>query len=284
MGSLPPPAKGGSERIIRIDAGRGWKKLALFEIWEYRDLFWFHILKNIKAKYRQMALGPIWIILQPVINMIVFTLIFGKVAKLDSGGIPYPLLTYAALLPWLLFQNSCAESSNSLVAQMGIISKVYFPRLIVPLSATLAWLVDFLISFSVLIALMVFYGVAPTWKILTIPLFLLFAILTSLGVGLWTASLAVRFRDVKLVVTYGLRVFMLLSPVAYSSGVVPDHLQWLYQLNPLYWIIEGFRWALVGGEFGPTLYMLVPLGAVLCLVISGAYMFKRTERTVVDLL
>lgn len=273
-----------SQRITRIEPTKGWARLDLREIWEYRDLLWFHTLKEIKGKYRQMALGPLWIILQPIVNMILFSFIFGRIAKLPSEGIPYPIFTYVALLPWTLFQNSCEFSSNSLVSQMHIISKAYFPRLIIPFAAVVSWLVDFALSFAVLLIMMLFFGFIPGWRIVFIPMYLILCIGSALGIGLFTASLAVQFRDVKFVVTHGLRVFMYLTPVAYSGTLIPGNWQWLYQLNPMYWVIEGFRWSLLGTSTGPEWYMIIPSTMTFILILAGAFMFRRTERTIVDLL
>lgn len=282
--SLEQIEKEPSRRITRIQPSKGWARLDLREIWEYRDLLWFHTLKEVKGKYRQMALGPLWIVLQPIINMIIFTLIFGKIAKLPSEGIPYPIFTYVALLPWALFQNSCEFSSNSLVSQMHIISKIYFPRLIIPIASTMSWLVDFSLSFVVLLVIMLFYGFIPGWQIIFLPLFLILSIAFALGIGFCTASLAVQFRDIKFVVTHGLRVFMYLTPVAYSGSLIPENWQWLYQLNPMYWVVEGFRWSLLGTSVGPTWDMVFPCLLTIALLITGAFMFRRTERTIVDLL
>lgn len=276
-----PPS--GSDKI-RLEPSRGFGSLGLAELWSYRDLLRFHIFRNIKAKYRQMALGPIWIILQPLINMFVFTIIFGKMAKLTDDGIPYRVMTFAGIVPWLLFESATTQSSNSLVSHMNIISKVYFPRLIIPLSATLSRLVDFCLAFGVLIVLMLLHGITPGWKIVFVPVYVLLLLVTSLSVGLWTAALTVRFRDVNLLMNYGMKVFMFLSPVAYSASAVTEEWLWLYQLNPLYWIIEGFRWSLLGGSHGPTPAMVVPFLVIGAMFVTGAYVFRRAERTVVDLL
>lgn len=274
--------------VTRIQATKGFSALGLGELWEYRDLLRFTIQKNIKSKYRQMALGPLWIILQPIITMFLFTFIFGKMAGLSDDGIPYTLLTFSALIPWTFFQNSCSFAANSLVTQMPVISKVYFPRLIIPLADATAWLVDFAITFVLLLIMMACYGIYPTAKILFIPLYVLLTLATTMAVGVWAASLAVKFRDVKFVVQYGLRVFMFMTPVAYAASnlerSVPEGWAWVLQLNPLYWVCEGFRWCLLDGPNGPTPFMLIPVGLVFILLVSGAYMFRRTERTIVDLL
>lgn len=277
-----------AHQVIRIQPTKGFSSLGLGELWEYRDLLWFNILKNIKSKYRQMALGPLWIILQPVINMVLFTFVFGTMAGLSDEGIPYPLLTFSALISWNFFQNSCTFASNSLVTQMPVISKVYFPRMIIPLADALAWLVDFAITFAILLIMMACYGIYPGLKILFIPLYVLLVLVTTMAVGMWTASLTVKFRDVRFVVQYGLRVFMFLTPVAYAAShlenALPDGWEWLLQMNPLYWVCEGFRWALLNGPNGPAPFMIWPCLLVFVLLVSGVYMFRRTERTIVDLL
>jgi len=269
---------------IRIKPNRGWSRLALHELWEYRSLLWFLTARDIKGSYRQMALGPLWIIIKPLVDMVIFSLIFGRLAKLPSDGVPYPIFTYTALLPWTFFSTASIASVGSLVSQMNVISKVYFPRLVVPVSAVLAGLVDLAVSFLVLLGMMAFFGFAPSWAILTLPFYILLAAATALGVGLWGAVIAVRFRDLKNAVTYGIRVWMYATPVAYSASLIPERWQLLYQLNPLFWVVEGFRWALLGIGQPPQPLMLVPVGLVLLLLIWGTFVFKRTERTIVDLL
>lgn len=273
-----------AEQITRIEASKGWARLNLSELWDYKDLLWFHTLKEIKGKYRQMALGPMWIILQPLVNMVLFSFIFGQIAKLPSEGIPYPIFTYVALLPWTLFQNACEFSCTSLVSQMHIISKVYFPRMIIPIASTLSWLIDFTVSFVVLLAMMLIWGYVPGWKIIFLPFYLILCIGFALGVGFCTAAITVQFRDMKFLVVHGLRVFMYLTPVAYSSTLIPESWQWFYRLNPMYWVIEGFRWSLLGTSVGPKTYMIIPVMMTFIFILVGAFMFRRTERTIVDLL
>jgi len=269
---------------IQIKPNRGWSRLALHELWGYRSLLWFLTARDIKGSHRQMALGPLWIIIKPLVDMVIFSLIFGRLAKLPSDGVPYPIFTYTALLPWTFFSTACIASVGSLVSQMNVISKVYFPRLVVPVSAVLAGLVDLAVSFLVLLGMMAFFGFAPSWAILTLPFYILLAAATALGVGLWGAAIAVQFRDLKNAVTYGISVWMYATPVAYSASLIPERWQLLYQLNPLFWVVEGSRWALLGTGQPPQPLMLVPVGLVLLLLIWGAFVFKRTERTVVDLL
>jgi lipopolysaccharide transport system permease protein len=267
---------------LRIQPTRGWGRLALHELWEYRELLWFLTARDIKGRYRQMALGPLWIVIEPLVNMVIFSVIFGGLAKLPSEGLPYPIFTYTALLPWNYFSGAATTSVGSLVSRMNVISKVYFPRLVVPVSAVLSGLVDLGVSFLVLLAMMAFYGIAPAWKMLTLPLYVLLATATALGVGLWGAALAVRFRDLRNAVGYGIRAWMYATPVVYSASLIPEDWQWLYQLNPLYWVIEGFRWALLGTGQAPQPLMLAPVTLVLVLLVSGAFVFRRTERTIVD--
>jgi len=234
-----------------------------------------------------MALGPIWIILQPIVQMVVFSFIFGTIAGLSSEGIPYFLMTYTAMVPWSFFSQASRRSSESLVEEMGVISKVYFPRTIIPLCSVLSGLVDFAISFSVFFCVMLFMGFTPGWQTLLMPLYLLFAACTALAIGLWAASLTVRFRDFKLIIQYGMEIAMFATPVAYSATEIaknaPNYM-WLYKLNPMFWVIEGFRWTLLDIGTPPQPYMLIPVGIVLLTLISGLYIFRRTERTIVDLL
>jgi lipopolysaccharide transport system permease protein len=288
MSTAPLGHQATPPRVVRIGATKGFRSLGLGELWEYRDLLRNNIFKNVRAKYRQMALGPLWIILEPVANMLLFSFVFGRMAGMASGSIPYPLLTFSALIPWTFFQNSTTFACNSLVTQMPVISKVYFPRMIIPIADALAWFVDFAVTFTLLLIVMAFYGFYPTARILYIPLFLLLTLATTLAAGLWTASLAVRFRDVRLIVQYGLRILMFLTPVAYPAEklerAIPDGWEWILRMNPMYWVTEGFRWALLGTPTGPGWFIIWPILLVAILLISGAFVFRRTERTVVDLL
>ncbi len=269
--------------VVRIQPRRGWARLGLGELWRHRELLWFFTTRNIRARYRQMALGPLWILIQPLVSMVIFTLIFGKLAKLPSEGVPYPIFTYTALLPWRFFSTAAQASVGSLVGQMNVISKVYFPRIVVPVSAVFTGIVDLAISFVILAGMMLAYGFGFSWRMLALPLFVLVAA-AALGVGLWSAALAVRFRDLRYVVQYGIQVWMYATPVAYSARLIPEKWQALYRLNPLYWVIEGFRWALLGPGEAPTAAALPPLVFVIVLLVTGMAVFRRSERTVVDLL
>jgi lipopolysaccharide transport system permease protein len=267
---------------IVIQPTQGWSSLGLRDVWEYRELLFFFLWRDIKGKYRQMALGPLWIVIKPAMAMIVFSLVFGKLAKLPSDDLPYPIFSYAALLPWSFFSSAVSQATYSLVSNMHVISKVYFPRIIVPISRVISGLVDSGISFLVLVGMMLFYGIAPTPAALTTPVFLLLAVATALAVGLWVASLAVKFHDVRFAVSFALQAWMYASPVVYPTNLVPERWRFFYRLNPMVNVVDGFRWALLGqGRLDGTALAISSLLVAFAL-ISGAYYFRRTERTVVD--
>jgi lipopolysaccharide transport system permease protein len=272
-----------SGKVI-IKPTRGWSSLGLADVWEYRELLWFLTLRDVKGRYRQMALGPFWIVIKPLVHMVVFSVLFGRLAKLPSDELPYTIFTYTAILPWNYFANAATASTGSLVSRMNVISKVYFPRLVVPISEVLSGLLDLSISFLVLFGMMVYYGFAPSLAVLTLPFYVLLAAATALSVGLWGAATTVRFRDLQYVVGHGMQVWMFATPVAYSAKLIPESWFLVYQLNPMYWVVEGFRWALLGKGQPPQLLMLVPVGIVLFLLVSGVLIFRRAERTIVDLL
>jgi lipopolysaccharide transport system permease protein len=282
-----PPAKPKTPVSV-IQPTRGWSGVDLREVWQYRELLWLLIARDIKGRYRQMALGPLWIVIKPLVNMVVFSVILGRMAKLPSDGLPYPIFVFTAQLPWLFFTNATSASANSLVSRMHVISKVYFPRIVVPIAAVLSGLVDLLVCSVVLVALMIYYKAVPTVAMLTLPFYVLMAVATALGVGLWCATLAVRFRDLEFAITYGLQVLMFATPVVYAASVAEKHMshfwQVIYRLNPMYWVVEGFRWALLGKGQPPETMTFVSVGCVLLVLISGTFIFRRTERTIVDLL
>lgn len=269
---------------VVIEPSEGWSALGLRDVWSYRELLYFLLWREVKGRYRQMAFGPLWIIIAPLVQMLVFSLVFGTFAKLPSNGVPYPIFTYVALLPWQFFASGTQKSANSLVSQKNLIAKVYFPRMIIPIASVLSAFVDFLASFVVLVGMMALYRVSPTWSMLSLPFFLLLAGALSLGVGFWLAGLAVRFHDVALALGFGVTIWQYLTPVAYSASLVPEQWQWLYQLNPMYSVIEGFRWALLGTEPMATWSLLVSATGTIALLITGAFYFRRTERTIVDVL
>lgn len=272
----------GASEVLIIRPSRGWLRLNLHELWEYRELLYFMVWRDVKVRYKQTALGAAWAILQPVASMLVFSVFFGKLAKMPSEGIPYPVFVFAALLPWQLFAYALTESSNSLVTNQNLIKKVYFPRLVIPISAVLSGLVDFAISFVVLLGMMVYYRIRPGIEILALPLFVLLAVATALAVGLWLAALNVQFRDVRYTLPFLTQFWLFLTPVAYPSGLVPGDWRWLYGLNPMAGVVEGFRWALLGIHGGFRGLVLVSAVAVVVLLFGGLAYFRRMERTFAD--
>jgi lipopolysaccharide transport system permease protein len=275
MGDLLP--------VLRIEPSRGWVSLRLGELWEYRELLYFLVWRDIKVRYKQTALGAAWAILQPVLTMMVFSVFFGRLAKVPSDGIPYPVFVYAALIPWQLFSYALSESANSLVSSQNLIQKVYFPRLVIPIAGVLAGLVDFAIAFVVLLGMMAYYGIHPTAAILVLPAFIVFAIAAALGVGLWLSALNVRFRDVRYTIPFLTQFWMFATPVAYPSSLVPEKWRALYGLNPMAGVVEGFRWALLGKSTSPGPLLWVSVAAVILLLIGGLAYFRRMEKTFADI-
>lgn len=256
--------------------------LRLGEIWEYRELLYFLAWRDIKVRYKQTALGAAWAIIQPFFTMVVFSVFFGYLAKVPSDGLPYPVFAYTALLPWQLFSNSLTESGNSLVANQQLIKKVYFPRLVIPIAAILAGLVDFAIAFVVLLGMMFYYGIVPTGAIITLPLFILFALTTALAVGLWLSALNVEYRDIRYTIPFLTQFWLFTTPVAYPSSLVPEPWRAFYGLNPMAGVVEGFRWALLGKAGGVGPLMIVSVVAVFILLIGGLMYFRRMEKTFAD--
>ena len=267
---------------IRIAPAQSWLHLNLAELWEYRELLYFLIWRDVKVRYKQTVLGAVWAIIQPFFTMVVFTLFFGLLAKLPSNGLPYPVFYYSALLPWLYFAGALQEATNTMTANRSVITRVYFPRLILPLASVLSPLVDFAIAFTLLIGMMLFYGLAPGPAILLLPVFLLLAVVTALAVGLWLAALNAVYRDVRYVVPFLIQLWMFASPVAYPSSLVPEAWRWLYGLNPMAGVIEGFRWALLG-QGNPSLLVGVSILSLLLVFVAGLLYFRRVEGTIVDL-
>ncbi len=269
---------------LTIRPSRGWVSLRLKDLWEYRELLYFLVWRDMKVRYKQTVLGVTWAILQPFMTMVVFSIFFGKLAKVPSDGIPYPIFAYCALLPWQLFTNALTTSGNSLVSNQGLITKVYFPRLVIPISAVLAGLVDFGISFLVLLGMMFYYGVVPTTAALALPFIILFAIATALAVGLWLSALNVQYRDVHYTIPFLTQFWLFVTPVAYPSSLVPEAWRILYGLNPMAGVVEGFRWALLGKGGGIGMPMAVSVLAVTVLLVGGLLYFRRMERTFADIL
>lgn len=261
---------------------KGWMSIGFRDLWEYRELLYFLTWRDIKVRYKQTALGAAWAIIQPFFMMVVFSLFFGKLGKMPSDGIPYPIFVYCALLPWQLFAHSLSESSNSLVANERLITKVYFPRLVVPISAVLGGVVDFLIAFVILLGMMAYYRITPTVAIVTLPLFLLLTVATALAVGLWLSALNVKYRDVRYTIGFLTQFWLFATPVAYSSSLVPERWRALFGLNPMAGVVEGFRWALLGKSEGPGALLMVSIIAVIVLLIGGLYYFRRMESEFAD--
>jgi len=274
-----------SSSLTIIEAGRTERQYWQ-DIWRYRELFYFLAWRDILVRYKQTAIGILWALIRPFLTMVVFTVVFGKIANLPSeGGAPYPILVFSAMLPWQFFSNSLSECSNSLIANSNLISKVYFPRLVVPSSAVVVSFVDFLISGIILLALMAWYNFVPGWRILTLPLFILISFAASMGAGLWLASLNVQYRDFRYIVPFIVQFGLYISPVGFSSQIVPQSWRLLYSLNPMVGVIDGFRWAILGSE--SNLYLpgfLLSLALVILLLISGIWFFRKMERTFADVI
>ena len=284
MANTPQTAEVAPEFDLVIEPGGGFGRLWA-DLWRYRELFFFLAWRDILVRYKQTAIGVAWAILRPFLTMVVFTLVFGRLAKFPSDGAPYPILVFAAMLPWQLFSNALQESSNSLIGNSALISKIYFPRLIVPASSVAVSLVDFLISFGILVGLMVWYGFVPSWRVLFLPFFILLVLLLSLGAGFWFSAINVKYRDFRYVVPFVVQFGLYVSPVGFSSSVVPDSWRLLYSLNPMVGVIDGFRWALIGES--PRLYMpgfLASIGLTAALCLYGLVYFRRTERYFADII
>jgi len=269
---------------IIIEPSKGWASLGLSDIWEYRELLFYLILREIQGSYRQTALGWTWIFLRPIVNVVLLSFVFGRLVEVKSDGLPYPLFSLAALLPWGFFTNAVTRASRSLVDNMHLISKVYFPRMVVPIASAASGLVDFAASFLVLLVALFIYRFPLRWEMLLIPLFALVVIGFSLAVGLWLATLSVRFRDVSFAVNFLMQALMYASPVIYSVSIVPSSIRFFYELNPMTGVIQGFRWALLNSGNPPGIMFFVGIVIIIFGMISGAYIFRRTERTIVDIL
>jgi len=271
-----------------IQPTKGWFSLQLGALWQYRELLYFLVWRDIKVRYKQTALGVTWVILQPVVSMVVFTFLFGNLLGVPSGDVPYPIFSFAALLPWNYFASSMNKSSTSLVMNTNLVTKVYFPRMVIPISSVLSGLVDFGFGFLVLIGLMVYFRITPTWTIVFLPVFLLLAMLTALGFGFWLSALNVRYRDINYLVPYLIQIWMYLTPVIYSVTLIPEQYRFLLALNPMTAVVEGFRWALLGPYLAstqaPGSILFFSFLITLFVLISGAVFFRRTERTFADII
>jgi lipopolysaccharide transport system permease protein len=281
--NLPASGEGNTSPVLIIKPSHGWVSLQLRELWRARELLYFLTERDIKVRYKQTLLGAAWAIIQPFMTMVVFSLFFGRLAKVPSDGIPYPIFSYTALIPWTFFANGLAQSSNSLVGSANLIKKVYFPRMIIPISGVLVGLPDFLLSFLVLIGMMLYYQVYPSGAaILWLPLFLLLALITSLGVGLWLSALNVEYRDIRYVVPFLTQLWLFATPIAYPSSLLDEPWRTIYGLNPMVGVVEGFRWALLGTGHPPGPLVLASTLVALAILVSGAFYFRRMEKTFSD--
>ena len=267
---------------FRIQRSSGWVALRLRELWEYRELLFFLVWRDIKVRYKQTVLGASWAIIQPFMTMVVFSLFFGRLAKIPSDGVPYPIFSYAGLVPWTFFANGLMQSSNSLVGSAHLIKKVYFPRLTVPIATVLAGVLDFFLAFAVLLVMMLFYGVLPNANVLWLPMFLLLALITALGVGLWLSAMNVQFRDIKFIVPFVTQFWLLATPIAYPSSLLSEPWRTIYGINPMVGVVEGFRWALLGTNTAPRATIGLSAITALVILVSGAFYFRRMERTFAD--
>jgi lipopolysaccharide transport system permease protein len=272
------------QQILIIEAGKSerhyWR-----DLWQYRELFYFLAWRDILVRYKQTVIGLAWSLLQPFVTMVVFTLVFGKLAKLPSGNVPYPILVFAAQLPWQFFANAFSQAGNSLIGNANMISKVYFPRLVIPASAVIVSFLDFLISGVLLVGLMVWYGFMPDWHIITLPIFIFIAFAAAMGAGLWIASLNVTYRDFRYIIPFVVQIGLYISPVGFSSSIVPDKWRLLYSANPMVGVIDGFRWAILGGD--AQLYwpgFALSMSLVIFLLITGIIYFRKTERRFADII
>jgi len=268
--------------VIVVKPSKGWISLRLDELWQYRELLYFLTWRDIKVRYKQTVLGAAWAIIQPFFTMVVFSLFFGKLAKVPSDGIPYPIFAYAALVPWTFFANGLSQSSNSLVDNANMLKKVYFPRLVVPLSSVISGVVDFILAFTVLLGMMLFYGIYPTINVIWLPFLLLLTLTTSLGVGLWLSAMNVQFRDVRYTVPFLTQFWLFATPIAYPSSLLSEPWRTLYGINPMVGVVEGFRWALLGTDTAPGPIILVSSLVALALLVSGCFFFRRMEKTFAD--
>jgi lipopolysaccharide transport system permease protein len=269
-------------QTIRITPPQRWPELALGEVWAHRELVWFLVWRDLKVRYKQTVLGVAWAVVQPLATVIIFTIIFGRLAGLPSENVPYPVLALSGILPWQLFSAAVAGSSNSLVGSANLLTKVYFPRLIIPMAAVAGTLVDFLVTVLLLAAMMAWYGVVPTLGVVLLPLVILLALLLALAIGLWTSSLNVQYRDVKYMLPFVLQMLLFISPVAYSATLVPEGwLRLVFSLNPLAGIIQAFRWALFGTPFAPAALAMSAV-VMIALLVGGLFYFKRMEETFAD--
>ncbi|MDA8388807.1 MAG: ABC transporter permease [Nitrospiraceae bacterium] len=270
-------------RTIRVEPSSGWVSLRLSELWEYKELLYFLTWRDVKVRYKQTLLGVGWAVIQPFFTMVVFSLFFGRLAKMPSDGVPYPVFTFTALVPWTFFSNGLSQASNSLVGSANLITKVYFPRLAIPIASVLVGVIDFFLAFAILIGMMSYFGIAPTINILWLPLLLALVIVISLGVSLWLSALNVQFRDVRYVIPFLTQFWLFATPIAYPSSLLHEPWRTLYAINPMVGVVEGFRWALLGAKTAPGPMIIVSSSVALLVLASGALYFRRMEKTFADI-
>lgn len=272
-----------SRPFVRRQARPGWVAIDFGELWRYRELLVFQAIRDIRVRYKQTVLGVAWAVLQPVVTMVVFSLFFGKLAKLPSDGIPYPVFTFCALLPWQLFTYALTYSSNSLVDNANAVTKVYFPRLILPFSAVISGLIDFAIAFVVLAGIMFYYGVRPGWSVIVLPLFIILALAVAMSIGVWLSALNVKYRDIRYTIPFLSQFWLFATPVAYSSSLVPEKWQTVYGINPMVSVVDGFRWALLGRSAPSIPMLIVSVIATVVLLACGLFYFRRMEKSFADI-
>jgi lipopolysaccharide transport system permease protein len=267
-----------------IEPSSGWRAINLRELWRYRELLYFLTWRDVKVRYKQTAIGVVWAVLQPFLTMVIFTVLFGRLAKIGTGSIPYPVFSYSGLLPWTFFASAINLAGLSLVSNANMIAKIYFPRLLMPAAAVLGATLDFCIAFVVLLIMMLYYGIAPGLAAFTLPLFLALAIFTALGISLWLAALNVKYRDIRYVIPFLTQVWLFLTPVLYPSSMIPEKWRLVYGINPMSGVVEGFRWSLLGSEKAPGPMILVSIAVVLLLFVGGLFYFRRMERDFADVI
>ncbi|MHB0960557.1 MAG: ABC transporter permease [Pirellulaceae bacterium] len=277
------PARVRTSNVTAIRATRGWRRIDWREMWEYRELLYFLAWRDIQVRYKQTAIGVAWAILQPLLTMLVFTLFFGRFGKIPSDGVPYGLFTLTALVPWTFFASGLTQTANSVVDNSHLITRVYFPRLVVPIAGMISRLIDFALVFVIFLAMLPVYGIWPTEKVLALPAFVLLAMAAALGVGLWLSALNVQFRDVRYVVPFLSQLWLFSTPVAYPSSMLPDPWRTLYGINPMVGVVEGFRWSLLGVDTAPGAMIFLSTISTFALLISGIYYFHRMERSFADI-
>jgi lipopolysaccharide transport system permease protein len=278
---LPPAER--APPITVISPAMGWRALQLGELWQYRELLYFLVWRDVKVRYKQTVLGAAWAILQPVSTMVIFSVFFGRLARVPSDGLPYPVFSLTALVPWTFFATGLTQSANSVVASQSLITKVYFPRLAIPTSAVLSGLVDFALAFAVLVVVVLAYGVEPRWTVVWVTPLLLLALVTALGAGLWLSALSVKYRDVRHVLPFLTQLWLFATPIAYPSTLLSEPWRTVYALNPMVGVAEGFRWALLGSGRAPGAMLAASTSAALVVLVSGAYYFRRVERGFADI-